>query len=206
MSMTSGKETTPLTLRQLSGASDQPAPLALSTIIVVDAQKEYTDGALPLVGIDESIDSLARFLDRARMLQVPIIHVVQIGKPGGKICDPHGPFVEIIDKVRPVEGEPVVEKHFPNSFTQTTLEAELGKLGRQNLIIAGYMAHMCVNSTARAATEAGYYCTIIAELTATRDLPDGRGGVIPAATVQAANLAALRDRFAAVVETAAEIP
>jgi len=47
---------------------------------------------------------------------------------------------------------------------------------------------------------------VVAELTATRDLPDGRGGAIPAATVQAANLAALRDRFAVVVETAAEIP
>jgi len=62
-----------------------------------------------------------------------------------------------------------------------------------------------VNSTTRAAAEAGYHGTVVAELTATRDLPDGRGGAIPAAIVQAANLAALRDRFA-VVETAAEIP
>jgi len=66
--------------------------------------------------------------------------------------------------------------------------------------------HMGLNSTTQAAAEAGYHCTVVAELTATRNLPDGRGGVIPAATVQAANLAALRDRFAVVVETAAEIP
>ena len=36
-----------------------------------------------------------------------------------------------------------------------------------------------LNSPTRAAAEAGYHCTVVAELTATRDLPDGRGGVIP---------------------------
>jgi nicotinamidase-related amidase len=198
--------TSPVTLRQLSGAPTVPAPLAESVVIVVDAQKEYTEGALPLVGIDESIAALARFLARARAAKVPIIHVVQIGKPGGKICDPNGPFVAIIDQVKPLPGEPVVEKRFPSSFTGTTLEAELTKLGRKDLIITGYMAHMCVNSTTRAAAEAGYRCTVVAELTATRDLPDQRGGVIPAAAVKAANLAALADRFAIVVPTAAGLP
>jgi len=196
----------PLTLRQLSGAPDRPAALAESVVIVIDAQKEYTEGVLPLSGIDRSIAALAAFLARARATGVPIIHVVQIGKPGGRICAPGGPFVEVIDAVKPHPGEIVVEKRFPSSFTGTTLEAELARLGRKNLVLTGYMTHMCVNSTTRAAAEAGYHCTVVAELTATRDLPDGHSGVIPAATVQAANLAALRDRFAVVVETAAEIP
>jgi nicotinamidase-related amidase len=190
----------PVTLRQLSGVSDRPAPLAESVVIVVDAQKEYTEGVLPLAGIDRSIDALARFLERARSAGAPVIHVIQIGKPGGKICNPEGPFVEIIDRVRPVGGEPVIEKHFPSSFTQTTLEGELNRIGRKDLVIAGYMTHMCVNSTVRAATEAGYRCTVAADLTATRDLPDGKGGVIPAEAVKAVNLASLADRFAIVVE------
>ena len=62
------------------------------------------------------------------------------------------------------------------------------------------MTHMCLNSTTRAATEAGYRCTVVAELTATRDLPDGKGGVISAATVKAVHLAGLADRFAIIVE------
>ncbi len=190
----------PRTLRQISGAPSQPAPLAQSVIIVVDAQKEYTEGALPLVGIEQSIDSLAAFLDRARHAHVPIIHVKQVGRPGGPICDPQGPFIDFIDKVKPITGEPVVEKHLPSSFTQTTLDEELKRIGRKDLIITGYMTHMCVNSTTRAATEAGYRCTLAADLTATRDLPDGRGGEIPAAAVKAAHLAGLADRFAVVVE------
>jgi nicotinamidase-related amidase len=198
--------TVPLTLRQLSGAPDRPAALTESVVIVIDAQKEYTEGILPLAGIDRSIAALAAFLARTRTAGVPIIHVVQIGKPGGPICAPDGPFVAVIDAVKPRPGEIVVEKRFPSSFTGTTLEQELVRLGKKNLVLTGYMTHMCLNSTTRAAAEAGYHCTVVAELTATRDLPDGRGGVIPAAIVQAATLASLRDRFAVVVETAAEIP
>jgi len=190
----------PVTLRQLSGAPSQSAPLAQSVVIVVDAQKEYTEGVLPLAGIDQSIDALARFLARARQAKVPIIHVKQIGRPGGPICDPQGPFIEIIDKVRPIAGEPIVEKRLPSAFTQTTLDAELARIGRRDLIIVGYMTHMCLNSTTRAATEAGYRCTVVSELTATRDLPDGKGGVIPAETVKAVHLAGLADRFATIVE------
>jgi nicotinamidase-related amidase len=203
--MASTSHPAPRTLRQISGAPTQPAALAQSVIIVVDAQKEYTEGALPLVGIDRSIDALARFLARARKAKVPIIHVKQVGRPGSPICDPQGPFIEIIDKVKPLPGEPVVEKRLPSSFTQTTLEAELTRIGRRDLIITGYMTHMCLNSTTRAATEAGYQCTVVAELTATRDLPDGKGGVIPAATVKAVHLAGLADRFAVVVEKGDEL-
>lgn len=191
----------PATLREIAGASSVPAPLAQSVLLIIDAQKIYTEGILPLSGIGPSIDALARFLARARAAGVPVIHVVHRGMPGGKARDPQGRFEEIIDKVKPAENEVVVEKRFPSGFTQTTLGAELERIGRKDLIVAGYMTHMCLNSTTRAATEAGYRCTVVSELTATRDLPDGKGGVVPAATVKLANLASLADRFAIVVET-----
>ncbi|MDD2709606.1 MAG: cysteine hydrolase family protein [Verrucomicrobiae bacterium] len=195
----------PSTLRQLAGMTSHPAPLAESVLIIVDAQKEYTEGILPLVGIDPSIDALARFLMRAREARIPIFHVVQMGKPGGKICDPQRRFVAIIDKVRPAAGETVIEKHFPNSFAQTSLETELSKTNRKDLVIAGYMTHMCLSSTVRAAAEADYRCVVAADLTATRDLPNGKGGVMDAATIKAAHLAALADRFAIVVEKSGDI-
>ena len=99
----------PLTLRQLSGAPDQPAALADSVVVVIDAQKEYTEGVLPLAGIDRSVAALAAFLVRARAAGVPVVHVVQIGKPGGPICAPGGPFVEVIEAVKPRPGEIVVK-------------------------------------------------------------------------------------------------
>jgi nicotinamidase-related amidase len=68
------------------------------------------------------------------------------------------------------------------------------------------MAHMCLESTVRAALDLGYTTTVVASVTATRDLPDGQGGTVPAARVQEVALAALADRFATVVWEVDEIP
>ena len=194
-----------LTLREISGLSNVPAKLSESVILVVDAQKEYTEGSLRLDGIDESIKALSLFLDRARKNNVKIIHIIQTGNPNGKIMNPKTKFVEIIDEVKPVEGESVITKTLPSSFKNTVLDEELKKINTKNLIITGYMTHMCLNSTTRDACELGYNCTVISELTATRDLPDGKGGIISAEVVKSSHLAALADRFAIVLEDAKQI-
>jgi nicotinamidase-related amidase len=60
------------------------------------------------------------------------------------------------------------------------------------LFFVGFMTHMCVNSTTRGAFNLGFAPTVVASATATRDLADPHGKVVPAATLQAASLAALR--------------
>jgi len=70
-------------------------------------------------------------------------------------------------------------------------------------VLAGFMTHMCVSSTARAALDLGYQTTVVADACATRDLPRPGGGTIAAADLHAAELAALADRFAIVCDAAA---
>ena len=60
------------------------------------------------------------------------------------------------------------------------------------------MTHMCVSSTARAALDHGFRVTIDAAACATRDLPDGRGGQVDAATLNDVALVELSDRFAVI--------
>jgi hypothetical protein len=99
-----------------------------------DAQKEYTEGLLPLWEIEPSVDALSRFLIRARAAKTPVIHVVQVGRPRRRIFDPQRRFVEIIDKVRPVAGEPGRRECIcPARSTHTTLEAELTRIGRKKI-------------------------------------------------------------------------
>ena len=74
-----------------------------------------------------------------------------------------------------------------------------------NLVLAGFMTHACINSTARGAFNLGYQATIVANATATRDLPAAGGGVVPAEHVQAASLAAAGDIFAVIVPGLEEI-
>ena len=101
--------------------------------------------------------------------------------------------------------ESIVSKPLPNAFAQTDLDAALKKLGRTQLVIAGFMTHMCVSSTARAALDLGYKATVAADAAATRDLPDPMGGVIAADALHRAALAELADRFA-IVATVDRIP
>ena len=196
----------PPTLLEISGAVLPPARLAASAVVLIDAQRVYVDGRLPLPGIGPTLAEAARLLVRARAAGTPVIHVVQHGRPGGAICDPHGPDVAIADEVAPQPGENVIIKPLPNSFARTTLDETLKKSGRKNLIVAGFMTHMCVSATVRSALDHGYRCTVVANACATRDLPDGHGGVVSAEVVHRASLAALADRFATVVATSDEIP
>ncbi|MDR3526599.1 MAG: isochorismatase family protein, partial [Rhizomicrobium sp.] len=67
-----------------------------------------------------------------------------------------------------------------------------------------FMTHMCVSTTVRAALDYGYLSTVVADACATRDLPSHSGGIVSAALLHEAEIAALSDRFANVF-TAAEI-
>jgi len=187
------------TLLDLAGAPGHPSALDRSVLVLIDAQRDYLDGVLPLVGIEPAIEEAAKLLALARRAGVPVVHIVHHGKPGGALFDPTGPGSQIVPAVAPVDGEFIVAKGLPNSFAGTELHERLQQIGRPELILAGFMTHMCVSATARAALDLGYRNTVVAKAAATRDLPDGAGGVVPAAELHRANLAALADRFSIVV-------
>ena len=107
------------------------------------------------------------------------MHIINDGGEGSPY-DIRAHIGAISDEVAPRDGEPVVVKQFPNSFHQTDLEKTLTELGAapgsgKDLVIAGFMTHMCVNYTAQGAFNLGYRPTVVAEATATRALaaPDG---------------------------------
>jgi nicotinamidase-related amidase len=195
---------TPKTLLELSGADLNPPPLSKSAVVIIDAQNEYLDGKLALPGTMPAIEAIRTLLANARAAGAPVIHVAHKGKAGG-LFDRDGRGGAIIAAIEPVAGEVVVEKPLPNAFAQTTLDAELKKTGRTSLVIAGFMTHMCVSSTARAALDLGYKTTVASDASATRALPDPLGGVISADALHRAALAELGDRFA-IITTVDHIP
>ena len=187
--------TAPKTLLQLSGADLSLPNLGQSCLVLIDLQNEYRTGPLALPGADAAIDSASRLLARARAEGAVVFHIAHRGKPGG-LFDRSAERGAIVEQLTPRAGEAVIEKALPNAFAGTDLQARLAATGRDNVVLAGMMTHMCVSSTARAALDLGLRVTIDAESCATRDLPDGRGGAITASIVHEVALAELSDRFA----------
>lgn len=192
------------TLRELTGQTDTPARLSDSALIIVDAQNTYREGVMQLTGVEAALDQCAALLARARQLKIPVVHIQHDAGPGTPY-DISAHIGAIADKVAPIEGEPIVIKNYPNSFVGTDLDARLKAAGVTNVVIVGFMTHMCINSTARGAFNLGYAVTVPAAATATRPLPAPDGSVVSAENLQSAALAALADLFAVVVPDPAAI-
>jgi nicotinamidase-related amidase len=194
-----------VTLRGLLGLGDEPAVLPDSALIMIDCQNTYRRGVMQLDGAEDAFAEAARLLARARASGVPVFHVMHDAGPGSPY-DITAEIGQISSEVAPADGEPVVVKHYPSSFFQTGLDDLLGKTDRRDLVLAGFMTHMCVSSTARDAFNLGYRPTIVASATATRELPVPGGMPVPAATLQTATLAGIADLFTLVVSKPDDLP
>ena len=190
----------PKTLLQMAGADLMPNALSDSALVLIDCQIEYVSGAVPLGGVEAALEETERVLTRARDANAPIVHIVHKGQAGG-VFDLDGAGDQIAPQVAKGDGETVISKELPNAFAGTALNDTLQGLGATQLFFVGFMTHMCVSASVRAALDLGYRPTIVSGAAATRDLPTPTGGVI-----DAASLAALADRFAIVVQTADQLP
>lgn len=192
------------TLRQVAGLASLPAPLSRSALIMIDCQNTYRTGIMKLAGVEEALERAAQLLARARSLRIPIVHIMHDAGPGSPY-DIRAEIGRIADPVAPAPGEQVIVKNYPNAFMATDLDARLKASGATDLVLAGFMTHMCVNSTARGAFNLGYRPTVVASATATRDLPSISGHVVSARTLHEASLAGMADLFAIVVPDVADL-
>jgi nicotinamidase-related amidase len=193
--------TTAKTLLQLAGADLSLPRLSDACLVLIDLQNEYVAGPIALPEANAAIANAAKLLERARAGGASVFHIAHKGRPGG-LFDRTAERGATVTALAPLAGEPVIEKELPNAFAGTDLQARLAATGRKNIILAGMMTHMCISSTARAALDLGFRATIDADSCATRDLPDGRGGTIAAATIHEVALAELSDRFAIIARGA----
>lgn len=120
------------------------------------------------------------------------IHIQHVStRPGATFFLPGDRGTDIHDLVAHFEGEPLVQKHYPNAFRETALLDMLREQEIERLVVCGMMTHLCVDATVRAAVDLGFRVMVAADACATRALTFG-DMTIPAAHVQAAFLAALQ--------------
>lgn len=190
-----------LTLKQMAGLPPaQVPPRAHSALLLIDFQQEYVDGALPLPDAQRAAAQAGALMAAADRVGVPVIHVHhEAASAQAPAFAPDSPGVQAIPALQVSGGQHRLVKQWPSSFKNTDLHAHLQSLHVQHLLVAGLMTHNCVDSTAREAMHLGYAVTVVGDACASRDLPDGLGGVIPASEVHRVSLAALADRHVDVV-------
>ena len=171
-----------------------------TALLIVDLQNDYFPGGkMELQGSPQAARQARRLIDAFRQSGQPVVFVRHIStRRGATFFLPESEGAEIYPEVEPQPGEPVFEKHFPNSFRETGLLEYLRRNGIENLVIGGMMTHMCLDATARAAFDHGFRCTVAGDACATRDLTFA-GETIPARDVQRSFLAALQGTYGQVL-------
>ncbi|MEU6880865.1 isochorismatase family protein [Streptomyces sp. NPDC046712] len=184
------------TLRDVIGLDNTAPKLGESTLILIDFQNTYRSGVMALDGAEPALAAGARLLAAARAAGTPVVHVMDAG------YDITSELGAISPEVAPADGEPVVVKQVPNAFHATDLEKTLRDLDAgPDLVLAGFMTHMCVMFSAQGAFNLGFRPTVVAEATATRALPGPDGTTVSAAALQTGSLTTIADLFGIVVPT-----
>jgi nicotinamidase-related amidase len=172
-------------------------PPMSQTLLIVDIQNDYfPGGAMQLEGSSEAGARASALLEAFRAKGLPVVHVQHISnRPGASFFLPETEGAEIHSSVRPAPSEKLIVKHTPNAFRDTDLLEHLRAIGTDQLVVAGMMTHMCVDSTVRAAFDHGFTCTLAQDACATRALTVN-GNTIPASQVHQSFLAGLNGLFA----------
>ena len=173
-----------------------------TALILIDIQNDYfLNGKMELEGSDNAGLCAQKLLTYFRKQHLPVIHVQHIStRPRATFFLPDTEGVQIHSHVQPLPDEIVIQKHYPNSFRETTLLEYLKEHQIERLVLCGMMTHMCVDATVRAAFDYGFECFVPHDACATRALSFNEE-IIPAKHVHGAFLAALSHTYATVTNT-----
>jgi nicotinamidase-related amidase len=168
-----------------------------SLLLLIDIQNDYfPNGNMQLNGSIEAGVQAGKALKSFRDRGLPVVHIQHTSsRPGATFLLPDTHGVEIHVNVKPLPGETIIRKSYPNSFRDTDLLEHIKSQNISELTICGMMTHMCVDSTVRAAFDHGFLCTVLSDACATRGLKYDDIEIL-AEHVNGAFLAALSPVFA----------
>lgn len=129
-------------------------PARRTAVLVVDMQNDFAhpDGKLFGPAAREIIPKIAGLLERARRSGVKVVYTQDTHYPDDPVEFPiWGPHVvkgtwgwQIVEELKPREGDLVVEKMRYDPFFGTPLDHILRMYGIQHLVVVGTVANICV--------------------------------------------------------------
>ena len=134
-----------------------------TALLVVDVQNGAVEGAHER---DAVVANVGTVVEKARAAEVPVVWVRHSSDNLAQGSEEW----EIVPELSPDESEPVVEKRYPDSFEETTLESVLAECGVGRLVVVGAQTDECVRSTLHGALVRGYDATLVSDAHTTEDL------------------------------------
>lgn len=145
-------------------------------LLVIDVQREYFDGAFPISHPVGHLDNILGVMDKAAAVELPTV-VIRHHQP-----DPESPIFRLNSdmwQLHPeVEKRPrsvLIDKQLPGAFTGTNLGEWFEQNSIETVSIAGYMTHMCCDTTARQAAHRGLTVEFLSDATGTLDVQNEAG-------------------------------
>lgn len=136
-----------------------------TALLVIDVQNGVVAAAHERDAVVANINTLVQ---RARDEQVPVVWVQHSDEGLARGSDEW----RIVPELDPRDSEPLVEKHYGDSFEETSLEKVLAGLGIGRLIVAGAQTDMCIRNTLHGALVRGYDATLVQDAHTTEDLSE----------------------------------
>ncbi len=163
-------------------------------VLVIDMQNDMVDpaGRIAKAGLDMSgmyriLPRCAEFIENARALDVPVVHIQTVTMPGGasdsaswirakgvmvreeEFCLEGTWGAEICNEVTPLADELVVTKHRSSAFHGTDLDLLLRSRGIETVVVIGEQTPGCVEATFRDAAYHDYYNVLVEDCVAAFD-------------------------------------
>jgi len=142
----------------MSSLPDRPN----TALLIVDVQRDVVAGAHDREGVIANINTL---LQRARGTGTPVIWVQHADDELPEGSDGW----QYVDELQRDDAEPLVHKHFGDSFEETDLEALLAQRKVGHLVVTGAQTDACIRSTLHGALVRGYDATLVADAHTTED-------------------------------------
>src|SRR2546426_375605 len=133
-----------------------------TALLVVDVQNGPVAGAHER---DAVVANVASLVEKARRDEIPVVWV----QHSSEELVPGSDDWRIVPQLTPGESEPLIEKHYGDSFENTTLEAVLSGLGVGRLLVVGAQTDACIRSTLHGAFVRGYDTSLVSDAHTTED-------------------------------------
>jgi len=171
-------------------------------LLVIDVQKEYFSGKLPVSYPEGSLENILKTMNSAHNRNIPIILIQHTSlQENAETFVKETDTWELLPEVSKRPHDHLVEKNLPGSFTGTDLESWLRKNDIDTVTISGYMTQMCCDTTARQAFHRGFKVEFLSDATGTLNVSN-YAGTVSDEELHRAILVTQAMRFSKVLSTA----